>query len=165
MDRAELAHKALDLVKKYRWSVLVVLLGVALMFLPNADKSKSYQAPLPAETKTGMDEELAHILSQIQGAGEVRVMLTEASGAQTVYQTDLDESSGSGQTRREETVIISDADRTQSGLVQQVLPPKYQGAIIVCTGADNASVRLAIVEAVANVTGLGADRICVLKMK
>ena len=108
-----------------------------------------------------MDQELAHILSQIQGAGEVRVLLTETSGAQTVYQTDVD----GAQDRHEKTVIITGADRSQAGLVQQVIPPKYMGAIVVCHGADNATVRLAIVEAVSKVTGLGADRISVLKMK
>lgn len=35
---------------------------------------------------------------------------------------------------------------------------------MVCQGADNAAVRLAIVEAVSKVTGLGANRISVLKM-
>jgi stage III sporulation protein AG len=64
-----------------------------------------------------------------------------------------------------ETVIITDAQRAQQGLVKQVNPPVYLGAVVVCQGADRASVRLAIVEAVANATGLGADKISVLKMK
>jgi stage III sporulation protein AG len=49
--------------------------------------------------------------------------------------------------------------------VRQVIPPKYQGAIIVCQGAEKATVRLQVVEAVVNVTGLTADKITVLKMK
>ena len=55
--------------------------------------------------------------------------------------------------------------RKQTGLVQQVNPPTYLGAVIVCQGADSASVRLAIVEAVGSVTGLSTDKITVLKMK
>ena len=39
------------------------------------------------------------------------------------------------------------------------------GAIIVCQGGDSPTVRLNIVEAVSNVTGIGSDRITVLKMK
>jgi len=49
--------------------------------------------------------------------------------------------------------------------VQQVNPPTYLGAVIVCQGADSASVRLAIVSAVGSVTGLSTDKITVLKMK
>ena len=49
--------------------------------------------------------------------------------------------------------------------MQQKLSPVYQGAIILCQGADSPSVRLAITQAVSKVTGLPTDRIAVLKMK
>jgi len=41
----------------------------------------------------------------------------------------------------------------------------YSGAVILCQGADNAAVRLQIVEAVSAFTGLGSNRIIVQKMK
>ena len=53
----------------------------------------------------------------------------------------------------------------ESGLIRQINPPAYLGAIVVCQGADNNTVRLAIVEAVSRATGLGADKISVLKMR
>lgn len=89
-------------------------------------------------------------------------MLTVSQGEKTVYQTDSDVTD---QSSNSSTVIITDESRTEAGLVRQILPEQYQGAIIVCHGADDPSVRLAIVEAVSDVTGLGADRISVLKMK
>ena len=58
-----------------------------------------------------------------------------------------------------------DAARTETGLVRQTLEPIYRGAVVLCDGADQSGVRLAIVNAVSSVTGLGADRICVLKRK
>jgi stage III sporulation protein AG len=83
-----------------------------------------------------------------------------------VYQTDEDiTTSENNSTVRKETVIITDSQRNESPLVLQVLPPEYMGAVIVCQGAENVQVRLAIVEAVCNATGLGADKIAVLKMK
>ena len=93
-------------------------------------------------------------------------MLTEATGARSTYQTDDDlTDSQDSVTSRRDTVIITDGDRAQQGLLCGVDPPEYRGAVIVCQGADQASVRLAIVQAVSNVTGLGADKISVLKMK
>ena len=89
--------------------------------------------------------------------GEVRLLLTELSGPESVFQVD-------GSNDRTETVIISDSNRTESGLVKQVRSPVYQGAIVVCQGGDSASVRLSVVEAVANVTGIPISRITVLKM-
>ena len=79
-----------------------------------------------------------------------------------MYQTDED-SASSGV--RSDTVLLNGPDRSQTGLVRQVNPPTYLGAVIVCQGADSASVRLAIVEAVGSVTGLSTDKITVLKMK
>lgn len=110
------------------------------------------------DLQTGLEE----ILSQIQGAGRVRVLLTQREGERTVYQTDED-STSSG--IRSDTVLLNGSDRSQTGLVQQVNPPTYLGAVIVCQGADSASVRLAIVSAVGSVTGLSTDKITVLKMK
>lgn len=43
--------------------------------------------------------------------------------------------------------------------------PTYQGAIVVCQGADDPGVKLALVQAVASVTGLGTDQITVVKMR
>ena len=93
-------------------------------------------------------------------------MLTVASGTETIYQTNSDSSTGGDtQTTRYETVTVTDASRNQSGLIRQVNPPNYLGVIVVCQGADSPSVKLAIVDAVSKITGLGADRISVLKMK
>lgn len=105
-------------------------------------------------------EQLSQLLSQIKGAGKVRLLLTEAAGEKTIYQTDR-----TGQDQQSDTVIITGADRGQQGMVQQIIPPEYRGAVVVCQGADDPSVRFAIVEAVSNATGLSTDRISVLKMK
>ena len=165
MDWVSIRSRLTELFKKYRYAVMIVLLGVVLMCLPSGKKDT--QVPTATSTseetvQSGLEESLAAILSQIKGAGKVEVLLTEAKGAETLYQSDGDTGTD---TDSQDTVIISDADRAQSGLVRQVNPPSYQGAIVVCQGADSASVRLAIVEAVSSVTGLGADHITVLKMK
>ena len=96
----------------------------------------------------------------------VQVMLTLASGEETLYQTNEDYSIGDNtNTKRSDTVTVTDAQRNETGLIRQQNPPKYLGAIVVCNGADSPEVRLAVVEAVSKVTGLGADDISVLKMK
>lgn len=167
MDRAALTEKVTQIFQKYKYVALVVLLGFVLMSIPESET----QSAEPQETQTQTQtltpaEELENILSQIEGVGKVRVMLTESSGSEIWYQTDEDsttsENSGS---LRVETVIISDSDRGEQGLVKRVDPPTYLGAIVVCQGAGRASIQLAIVEAVSNVTGISADRITVLKMK
>lgn len=163
MDWVTLRSRGKELVKKYRYVLLVVLAGLFLMALPDGKNAKA--APEPAaetEPRQDLQTDLEEILSQIQGAGRVRVLLTQREGEQTVYQTDED-STSSGV--RSDTVLLNGSDRSQTGLVQQINPPTYLGAVIVCQGADSASVRLAIVSAVGSVTGLSTDKITVLKMK
>ena len=141
-------------LKQYRYVLLIVLVGVALLCLPSGTEEKPVSRQIP-ET-VDVEEKLAKILSRIDGAGDVEVMLAEAVGEEIIYQTD----NGGA-----DTVIVADESRRQQGLIRTRESPVYQGAIVVCRGADSAAVRLAIVEAVANVTGLGSDRITVLKMK
>ena len=166
MDRVKLQSRLQEYLKQYRYVVIVVLAGVALMCLPSGkdrtDTEREAGAGQTVIVETCLEESLAVILSQIKGAGKVEVLLTEAKGAETVYQSD---SSTGGDSTRLDTVTITDKERTQNGLVRQINPPSYQGAIVVCQGADSPSVRLAIVQAVSSVTGLGTDHITVLKMK
>ena len=131
------------------------------MMIP-AGKESAQKEEIAVENttpKTSVQEELAQILSNINGAGKVQVMLTEQAGECILYQTDQPSEN------RQDTVIITDADRAQNGLIQQIFSPTYRGAIILCQGADKAGVRLAIVEAVSKITGLDASEISVLKMK
>lgn len=148
-------RKAGEFVSKYRWAVLILLLGVVLMLIPSSKKTEDQATTTEtAPESSDMAEELETILAQIKGVGKVQVLLSLEAGQTTVYRID-----GDG------TVIVTDADRAQNGLVERVESPKYRGAVIVCQGADSPNVRLSIVEAVASVTGLGTDRITVLKMK
>lgn len=163
MELKRLKTSSAQLFQKYKFVILIIIIGIILMIIPTT--SKEEPTGVVVETKIQEDnttEDLATILSQIKGVGNVRVYLTTLEGAQTIYQTDEDITS---QSTRSQTVTTTDAQRNQEGLVIQVNPPIYRGAIIVCEGANDPAVRLAVTEAVANVTGLGANRISVLKMK
>ena len=168
MERLKLSEKATEFLKKYRYVILVILLGIVLMSIPSR-RDDSHE-PLPAASSSleteSLEQRLEAVLAQIEGAGKVRVLLTEQTGESIVYQTNRDSSHTSdAESLRSDTVIVSGSDRSEQGLIRQVNPPVYLGAIVVCQGADRATVRLAVVQAVSNATGLGADKISVLKMK
>ena len=164
MDGSELRQNVTLFFQKYRYVALVLLTGIILMLLPGGTQSPETEpvsvsnSPQPL----GMEERLEQILSQVDGAGKVRVFLSQMTGEQTHYQMDTDTAADD---IRRDTVLVTGADRTESGLIQRIDPPVYQGAIILCQGADNAAIRLSITQAVANATGLGTDQISVLKMK
>ncbi len=150
---------------KYKYPILVALVGLGLMLLPTEQEPTEPPEPSRAVERS-LEEKLEALLGRIEGAGQVSVLLTEKEGSQTLYQTDSQtDADDSGSRRTDDTVLIEDENRTESGLVRQTLGPVYRGAVILCQGADDPSVKLAVVEAVRCVTGLGADQISVQKMK
>lgn len=154
--------KILAFLGKYKFAILILMLGLLLMAIPGRTESTVTVQETQPEPEKDIAQELSRILSQIQGAGKVEVLLTLEAGEETLYQYD-ENLSDSAQNR--DTVTVTDGQRGQTGLVRQVLPATYRGAVVVCQGADDPRIRLAIVEAVSMATGLGADRISVLKMK
>ena len=152
----------MELIRKYKFITIIILIGLFLMLLPEKEIVSSSLPEQENHKEKSTEETLAQILSKIQGVGRAEVMLTEAMGSRTVYVYDETTTQDS---LRSDAVIVTDSGRAQSGLVSQIISPVYQGAIVVCQGGDNPVVRLAVVEAVCDATGLTADKITVLKMK
>lgn len=168
MDIREITAKLPALIRKYRYPILVLAIGLVFLAWPEKSETKKEQpaTTTAVEEKADVAQQLKTILAQIQGVGRVEVLLTVKTGETTVYQSDEDiASTENSSTIRSETVIITGSDRQQQALVSQILSPEYLGAVVVCQGADNSNVCLAVVEAVSKATGLGSDRITVLKMK
>ena len=167
MELKQLFGKLGTVLNKYRYAALIFVIGLVLVFLPTKNKK---QTDIPQETMPNLRQTieidaLEEVLKSIQGAGNVKVLLSVANGEETIYQKDIDTSDSDGSSsNRDETVLVTDAQRAESGLIRQVNPPVYLGAIVVCEGADNAAVRLWITQAVSKITGLSTDHICVLKM-
>lgn len=165
MELNKWKHQLKAIYKQYKYVLLIAAAGLFLMLIPESKKDTQQVITQVQENILTVEEQLGAILSQVDGAGEVRVLLTQATGEEILYQTDQDyDTSVELHSSRTDTVTITDAERNETGLIRQVNPPVYLGAIVVCKGADNPVVRLAIVEAVCKVTGLGADKISVLKM-
>lgn len=166
MEVSEWKEKLTALVRQYKYVFLIIAAGLILMLHPETKKDPEAVISQTQENILTVEEQLSIILSQVDGAGEVRVLLTQASGEEIFYQTNEDSDiSADSSSVRTDTVTVTDTQRNETGLIRQINPPTYLGAIVVCQGAGDPVVRLNIVEAVSRVTGLGADRISVLKMR
>ncbi|MBR5022173.1 MAG: hypothetical protein IKY18_03100 [Oscillospiraceae bacterium] len=169
MEIKKITDKLHELIKRYKYACIVLLIGLALMLIPTKQsKQLKTEAISPSATiqETLSEESLVQILQSVEGAGKVKVLLSIGAGEETVYQTDTQISTtGENNDQTTKTVIITDSQRSESGLIRQVNPVAYKGAIVVCQGADSPSVRLAVTQAVSKITGLGTDSICVLKMQ
>ena len=157
-------------ISKFRLPLLIFAAGLLLMLLPTGKRSTQavQTAAQAAQTQelTPSREEMEAILSRIDGVGRVDLLLTLRTSGASVYQTDTRTvTSGSGTTEECQTVFGQTSGSGKEPVVQTTLAPQYQGALVVCDGADRASVWLAVVQAVTSLTGLGSNQIAVVKMK
>ena len=152
--------KVLEKLKGGKYALLVLLLGLLLLLLPNCSEDSGVETALltqqiaaPVFDLAQQEERLALAVSAIAGAGETRVMLSMHSSAAR----ELAAENG-------EAVIVSAGSGKQEPVELRYVYPEYQGALIICEGAADPRVRLAVTEAVQAVTGLGADKITVAQM-
>lgn len=129
------------------------------------------------ETTQDLEEKLKNILSKIQGVGEVEVCInySESSEVIAMYNENsktstTQENDTSGGTRTiEETdtqkeVIYEENDGQKTPITQKVVQPKIEGAIITAKGANDATTKTNIIQAVEAVTGLATHKIQVFEM-
>lgn len=164
--RPELLSQFMKLFAKYKYVMLVVAAGVFLLVIPTIG-GKTAAAPEKSRTAaefslTELEKKLESALSQIEGAGRVTVVLTAKEGTRSVLASDERENNGESQ---QNVVVVSTGSGTQEAVLLQQIYPELQGALLVCSGAGEATVRLKLMESVAALTDLGADKIAICKSK
>ena len=158
--------RVIELLKQYRYGILILALGIFMMLLPAPGTEDQKQTLTPDPELLTMEEKLEQILSRMDGVGKTSILLTVALGEQTLYEYNEDNAANAdSQSFHVEPVILTDENRAEQGMVRQRISPVYRGAIVVCQGGDSPAVRLSVTEAVSDVTGLTADKISVRKMK
>jgi len=118
------------------------------------------------------EDKLNKILSNIDGAGNVEVMISYKTGIETVPLLDtkdnktLTEDNTGGAIRRTqqdliETSIIFNQENNGSKepYISKTIMPQVEGVIVTCEGGGNTVVKGNIVKAVQAVTGIDAEKI------
>lgn len=101
-----------------------------------------------------LEQRLASLISQLDGAGSATVMVTLETGEETVYALDT----LSGQTQSQQTHVLLD-DGT--ALKQTVYSPQVRGVAVVCDGGGDVSVAARITELLSALLDIPTNRICV----
>ena len=175
-------------LKRSDWLILV-LAGILILIiaLPTDTKEKK-QAEEAKENiskenntmeaaKDEIERKLEDILEKIDGAGDVKVMITyQDSGTQVVEkdkntsENSLEESDSTGGVRStkeqqlQESTVYEEADAGNTPFVSKELLPKVEGILIVASGGDNQKVKQNISEAVLALFQVEAHRIKIVKM-
>ena len=164
-------EKFLPVLKKYR-AVLAILLAGVLLLASGRGGGKNGQtqtadtdAPAsPVFDLNGFQQELEARLTAIDGAGCVELMLSLEQTEEAVYAVNTRQTSGSDSRSVESDVsVVSNGSYGETPVTVKNLLPTFRGAVVLCDGADDAAVRLAVTQAVSTVCGIGSDKITVLK--
>ena len=166
-----------------------MLLLVAVFPFPKSNQTDTDTAENTSATAVGesgtavgeyeayLERKTADVLKQVDGVGEVTVMVTLKSGGQKIIEKDQ---SGSSQVTEEEdsaggtrTVEESTSDKTSiyeqgsdgssTPYVSKELSPEIEGVVVIADGGGNAVVAQNITEAVQALFGVEAHKIKIMK--
>lgn len=127
---------------------------------------------------SSLERSLEEILSTMEGAGEVRVMIALASSGEAVVEKDrsftvdsstqVEADGGShntaATTENAETVYTTQGSGVSTPYVKQVIYPQIEGVIVSAQGGDNQKINKNITEAIQALFGIDIHKIKVIKM-
>ena len=152
--------------------IIIGLISIAGIFLSDSfSSSKSEEKPASQNTdreeyETKIEKRLEQILSEIDGIGTCKVMVTLESTSQNVYTADressVNESKDSSSSSDSSKYVILDDDGQQA-LLEKEIEPFVRGVIVVCGGADNINVKQSVIDCVSAGLGISSANISVVK--
>ena len=162
---------------RYKYFLAVIAVGVLLLLsakVPTSEpaKEEGTQTEAAFDLQT-FQQSVADSLAQIEGAGRVEVLLSLEAGEESVYASDVSQSSQStggssdstSETYQSTMSILSDGSYGETPVLIKSKYPTFRGAVILCEGADSDTVRLQIVQAVSALCGISSDHISISKLK
>ncbi len=136
----------------------------------NAESSMIFETNTVSE-KT-LEIKLAEILSMINGAGKVDVMISYINEVEKIPMTDTkitttvvsEKDSNGGERKTEETsteenIIYEESNNLKSPVVKQSILPEIVGVIVVAEGANNIAVKENLIKAVEATINVPSHRI------
>lgn len=133
----------------------VIILGIIFMTAFQDTDGAQKEVDSGDSVTEAQEERLEKILSEIEGAGEVGVMITyKDTGEKDIAYEKSENSSG-----YDEKAVMADG----SPLIIRETGPAVMGVIVIADGADDVKVKKALTEAVAAALGVEVHKICIYK--
>ena len=126
-----------------------------------------------------MEKKLEELLEQVEGVGEVKVMVTLAASTEEVTLKDtpytkdtVNETDARGGSRssvsvsqEENSILVEDEQGRNVPYVTKTIEPKIEGIVVLAQGADTAEVKNEIIEAVEVLFSVATHKIKVMKLR
>lgn len=172
--------------------VILIITIIAVNTIWNEDKPKNSVNTQSESTKlasvdemqtqnieqNNLEQRLENILKNIEGVGDVKVLITYSETSQVVAmfnenkkETSTEEADSGGGKRTitevdtNKEMVYKEEDGEKTPITEKTIMPKIEGAIITAKGAGNAEVKANIIQAVEAATGLATHKIQVFAMQ
>ena len=175
----EMINKYFGQIMNTKALLVILLIGVVLLIVPKGtDKSSAKKETYETKKENAhslyakeLEERLEEILSTVNGAKNVSVMVTLENEGEYYYAQNekmenesraKDGDETKSQTTDDSYVLKNDTGGGQSAVLLKNDLPKVSGVLITAKGADNAQVKNDLVSALRAVLDVKAHRVCVL---
>jgi stage III sporulation protein AG len=160
---------------------IAIIVCIGLIFIStenknkNADKTNPESIRISEEKLETLEKKIAENLSNIKGAGKVRVMVTYNTGGEIVpvFGTDRevstikdggDSNRVSEQLNEQSSPVILNNNGEGSPMIYKEIEPEIRGVIVIAEGAKDVGVQLKLRQAVTTVLNISADKVDVFEM-
>ena len=140
---------------------IIVILSVLVIVIFFSGVEGFSKTKLADNYATNLEIKLASLLKEIKGVGSVSVMICVDGSQEEILAKNVETKIENGVKSTIETVIMVSG----KPYVTKVLEPKVLSVTVVCKGADDIEVKLAIIECVTNALSVSFDCIKILKKK
>ena len=176
------------------FAIILIITIIVINVIWNGDEKKSTKdttkdySKKPASNTTteetseacessDLEKKLENILSKIQGVGKVKVFINYSQSSETVAmynenskvsQTEETDTSGGKRviesTDSQKDIVFKEENGEKIPITQKIIQPKIEGAIITAQGANDATTKSNIMQAVEAATGIATHKIQVFEM-
>ena len=156
-----MGHEFFLKIRNTKYIYIILIIGAVIMLLSSMP---DFEAPKKEEKTISEEERLENILSDIEGVGDVSVMVTYYASSEKVlaYEKKTDRkgetTNGFGGEISDEKAVMADGEP----VVLSEVFPSIRGVVVIAEGAGKATVNQAITEAVSTALGIAVHKICVL---
>jgi stage III sporulation protein AG len=168
--------------KGRRVLIIIGIIGIILIllseFLPASSNNNTKTPVFSSKQYTDdLQNQLASLVSGIEGAGTTNVMVTLENSGEYIYAIQENKNTDTTQdvqansvTQKQQSdqivqqyIIINDPNGGQKALLQTQTEPKLKGVVVVCEGGDNPVVIQRIIESVTVALDIPSNKVCVTK--
>lgn len=162
--------RALFIDKKGGSRLLILfIVGIILLLFGGKFTSSRQTTPSAAErpqtvSAEELEQKLADTLSQIQGVGKVKVMITLEDNGSSELATDMQNTNRGEETDFEQKTVIVSGNGTTSPYVVREKSAGVKGVLVVAEGGGNKAVRETVENAVTALLTVLPHRVTVAEM-